>query len=291
VARYGLDPKALESEIWQFIPNMTKLENVLRPGRRLAIIMSALTLTTTVSLHAQSIAVPNSSFELQSGVGQQQGVNLNIDSWQRPAKPAYFDAVEENSGIFWIQTAGVFLHGGSYGNAVGDQAAYMFSFPDVGLFQDYNTTDWNDATPTHDFNATYEVGKSYNLTLAVFGKGFSGNMTEGSMLELSLYYRDGTDSMVPVQSTVITYSAAQFPNEAPLNLMDFSVSVPTVQPGDEWANQNIGIQIKSLFGTGDGYWDMDNLRLTAVPEPGTLSLLALGLGGWFCLRRKPRQSA
>jgi hypothetical protein len=73
--------------------------------------------------------------------------------------------------------------------------------------------------------------------------------------------------------------------------MDFSVSVPTVQPGDAWANQNIGIQIKSLFGTGDGYWDMDNLRLTAVPEPGTLSLLALGLGGWFCLRRKPRQSA
>lgn len=267
-----------------------KFETSFAPARWLAITLGAVVLTVGVSLCAQSITVPNGSFELQSGVGQQQGVNLNIDSWQRPAKPAYFDAVEMNFGIFWIQTAGVFLHGNSYGNAVGDQAAYMFSFPEVGLFQDYDTVDWNDASPTHDFNATYEVGKSFNLTLGVFGKGFSGNMTEGSLLELSLYYRDGTDSMVPVGSTVITYSAAQFANVPPLNLIDFSVNVPTVQPGDAWANQNIGIQIKSLFGTGDGYWDMDNLRLTAVPEPATLSLLALGLGGWLWMRRNARQS-
>lgn len=266
------------------------VENNLVKDGWFKVAMGVLTLAAAGAIQAQPISVPNGSFELQSGVGQQQGVNLNIDSWQRPAKPAYFDAVEANFGIFWIQTAGVFLHGGSYGNAVGDQAAYLFSFPEVGLFQDYDTMDWNDAAPTHDFNATFEVGKSYNLSLGVFGKGFSGNMTEGSMLELSLYYRDGTAAIVPVESTVITYTAAQFPNVAPLNLIDFSVNVPTVQPGDAWANQHIGIQIKSLFGTGDGYWDMDNLRLTAVPEPATTGLLALGLAGWLVMRRKAARS-
>lgn len=272
------------------LKNMTKAQcNLLISNRWFTLVVGAVMAVTSTAVQAQTIAVPNGSFELQSGVGQQQGVNLNIDSWQRPAKPAYFDQVETNFGIFWIQTAGVFLHGNTYGNAVGDQAAYMFSFPEVGLFQDYNTLDWNDATPSHDFNAIFEVGKSYNLTLGVFGKGFSGNMTEGSMLELSLYYRDGLDNMVPVESTVITYTAAQFANVPPLSLIDFSVNVPTVQPGDAWANQNIGIQIKSLFGNGDGYWDMDNLRLTAVPEPGAASMLALGLAGGWLMRRQTRR--
>jgi hypothetical protein len=37
----------------------------------------------------------------------------------------------------------------------------------------------------------------------------------------------------------------------------------------------------------DGYIDLVNFQITAVPEPGTLSLVGLGmLGGWFFLRRR-----
>ena len=42
---------------------------------------------------------------------------------------------------------------------------------------------------------------------------------------------------------------------------------------DAWAGKNIGIRIDSVVGTGDGYWDMDNVRLVSmVPEPGAFAL-------------------
>ena len=215
----------------------------------------------SVGLQAQLIPVPNSSFELQSGVGQPFGVNVLVDSWQKPAKPAYFSEIETNFGIFWIQTAGVFVDNNPYGNRVGTQAAYLLSFPQVALFQDYNTVDWNDAEPTHDFNAVFQPGKSYKLTVGLFGK----NMTEGSQLTLSLYYRDKQDNMVTIASTTITYTAADFPTTSPLNLQDYQVTVPTVRGGDKWARKRIGIKIESTFGYGDGYWDIDNVRLEANP--------------------------
>ena len=231
---------------------------------------------------AQPISVPNGSFESPST----PFVSNNFDSWQKTARPAYFDFVEQTYGYTWNQMSGIFA-GGTYGNLHGSQAAYLFSFPQVGLLQDYDTMDYNDAAPTHDFNETFGIGKSYTLTLGVFGKGFSGNMTEGSMLGLSLYYRDGANMVTVGAPTVVTYTAAGFLNVGPLNLQDFQVNIPTVQSGDAWAGQHIGIKIESIYGTGDGYWDIDNVRLTAVPEPGSLGLIAIG-GLLFAIRTRNR---
>jgi hypothetical protein len=226
--------------------------------------------------NAQPITVPNGSFELQSGEGQQFGVNILVDSWQKPEQPAYFDAVETNFGIFWIQTAGVFLDTITpYGNLDQLQAGYMLPFPQVALFQDYETVDWNDGgVPSNEFNAIYQPGMSYNLTVGVFGKG----MAEGSSnLRLSLYYRDGAN-MVDVGFTDISFSTNTFVNVGSLDLIDFDVTVPTVLAGDPWAGENIGIKLEVLFGDGAGNWDFDNVRLTAVPEPASIALLALGAG-------------
>jgi len=213
-------------------------------------------------------------------------VSLNVDSWQKADKPAYFDQVEQNYGILWDQTAAIFFGPGAYGNMAGNQAAYLFSFPQVTLFQDYDSMDYNDAGPTHDFNAKFEVGKSYNLTLGVYGKGFSGNMTEGSMLSLSLYYRDGANMVAVGSPTIVTYSAAMFPTGGALNLLDYQVTLPAVQASNAWAGQQIGIKIESLYGTGDGYWDIDNVRLTAVPEPSTLALAGIGVSVLVTARRR-----
>jgi len=229
---------------------------------------------------AQSITVPNFSFESQTAPNTFPFVNIFVDSWQKAPEPAYYDAaIGTPFGIPWLSTAGVFLDVNPYLNHVGNQAGYILGFPQVTLFQDY------DSSPTHDFNATFDVGKTYSLTMGVFGKP---SLAPGSTLELSLYYREGTNTFT-VGSTSIGYSLAAFPTNGPLNLVDYQVNVPTVQAGDAWAGKNIGIQILSTtpieMATG-GNWDFDNVRLTTVPEPGSIGLLALGMGGLLLSRAR-----
>ena len=256
-----------------------------RPAAALLALSGLLTMSDNLS--AQPITVPNHTFDVETAPMVFPYVNNNIGSWQKPAKPAYYDPIEQSSGILWYQTSGVIFGPGAYGNMDGFQAAYLFSFPQVGLFQDYDTVDYNDGSPTHAFDATFEVGKNYTLSLGVYGKGFSGNMTEGSQLGLSLYYRDGANFVTVGTPTVVTYTAAGFPTGGSLNLQNYQVTIPIVQASDAWAGQKIGIKIESIFGTGDGYWDIDNVRLVAaVPEPSALSLLVVG--GLLAVRLRPR---
>jgi hypothetical protein len=235
--------------------------------RALAVLANVAVAST---LHAASIIVPNSSFESPNTLPA--GVSTTIDSWQKAPKPAYFD--EAAFGFQWIQTAGIFFDSNPYANHDGTQCAYMLSFPGVTLFQDASS----------GLNATYAAGQSYTMTLGLFGK----SLTPNNSLQLSLYYRDAGNNVITIGSpTTITYNAANFPLTSPLNLVDYSVTIPAVQAGDAWAGKNIGIMIQVASSDFQGgYWDMDNLRLTsAVPEPGAASLLLLGLCGFFASRK------
>ena len=232
-------------------------------------------------LQAQPITVPNFSFESPTAPNAYPFVNMFVDAWQKAAEPAYYGpAIGTPYGIPWVGTAGVFLDVNPYVNHAGTQAGYLLAFPEVTLFQDYNST------AAHDFDAVYEVGKSYTLTIGVFGKD---TLAPGSTLLLSLYYLDALDNKTAVSSTTVSYSAAAFPTTAPLSLVDYSVIVPTVQAGDAWAGKHIGIQLESTtplaMSTG-GNWDFDNVRLAAIPEPASVSLLLLGAGGLARLRSR-----
>ena len=235
-------------------------------------------LSTSGILQAQPIFVPNHSFESQSAEGYPFGANPSVDSWQKIAEPGYYTPVFGNSVPPWYATAGAFVgtapnSPNPYANLLGTQAGYILAFPQVTLFQDY------DSSPTHDFDATFEVGKSFSLTIGLFGKNL---LATGSTFELSLYYRDNLNNKVTVGATTATYNAANFPVTPILNLIDYSVNIPTVQAGDAWAGKHIGIQLEStvpLELTSGRNWDFDNVRLTAVPEPSAIAMLTLGFGG------------
>lgn len=211
---------------------------------------------------AESVSVPNGSFESPPT----QFVDIAISQWQKTPKPDWFD---ESGGNLWIQLTGVFTNtapgSASYiDNLDGGQALFLFAVPQAGIFQDNNTVGSADSAPSHAFNSKYEVGKTYDLTVGLVGGG--GNMTEGSTLLLSLYYRDASSNMVTIEGTTVTYSKFVFTNTT--HMVDYTVHLPTVAATNAWAGKNIGIQIVSTVAPDKaaGYWDVDNVRLTARQE-------------------------
>jgi hypothetical protein len=180
--------------------------------------------------------------------------------------------VEPPGGMEWSQLTGIFPNSppdspDHITNVDGVQVGYLFAFSGVGLYQ--------------DLEATYQAGLSYHLNLRMLGAGF---IAEGDRFEISLYYRDDASVPVPLAITPVEFGLEQFPTVT--LLIEQGVSLAEVQPDDAWAGRNIGIQLLATSGVGSGYWDVDAVRLTAVPEPGTWALLALGAGALMLARKR-----
>jgi len=237
----------------------------------------------TGELRAGPISVPNASFESPVTVFAAPAVN----SWQKTPKPDWYD---ESGGFYWDDLTGQFKNtspasSDHIDNCDGNQALWLFAVPEVGLFQDYDSMDWNDPSPSHDFNATFEVGRSYHLTVGIIGTG--GGMLEGVTLELSLYYRDAASNRVAVATTSVTNTPAIFSNNT--HFIDFQVHLPAVKTDDAWAGQHIGVQLLSTVASNlaGGYWDVDNVRLTAVVEPVLLAPVRTNGQFSFTLQSEP----
>jgi hypothetical protein len=206
----------------------------------------------------ESMAVPNFSFESPTTLF----VDTNISYWQKSPKPLWYD---ESANGPWAQLTGVFLNpppnstnNDHIVNGDGAQAAFVFALPGVALSQD-------NLSSSNAFNAKFEPGKSYQLTVGVLGNG--GGMTNGATLQLGFYYLDNVSNAVPVASATITNSSALFPNRT--NLLDLQAQVPPVKATDPWAGKSIGLQIVSTadFSLAGGYWDIDNVRLMSLQAP------------------------
>jgi hypothetical protein len=221
-------------------------------------------------LQAGIIPVPNASFESPIVPIEVTPALPDMDYWQKSAQPTWYDPANFG-GYPWDTTTGTFYNFHTsppdtfIDNCDGSQAAFLFAFPDVAVFQDYNSIYGTNTTPSHAFDAKFNVGSAYTLTVGVIGGG--GGMTNGVPLQLSLYYRDASSNMVTVAATTITNASALFPTNT--HFVDFSVHVPGVLPTNAWANQNIGVQIASTVGFDlmGGYWDVDNVRLIETILP------------------------
>jgi len=144
-----------------------------------------------------------------------------------------------NTGVFANTPAGSPDH---VINADGNQLAFLGSALGNALEQ--------------DLTATYRVGCDYRLTVGV---GISGRFPPSAeapvdTIELVLYYREDGNSVDIVRQTV------EATGRTMTHLDDFSVCLPTVQPGDAWAGKSIGIAIRAV-GMPGGFWDLDDIRL------------------------------
>jgi prepilin-type processing-associated H-X9-DG protein len=216
------------------------------------------------------VFVGNHSFESPDVPDAPPYAGSAIGVWQKTG-------LETQTGIFENTAA----FGPPVAGADGQQLGFVFAAPGAGIFQDL-------LSPA-SAPLTYQVGQSYRLTVAVEGGG--GGMPLNVPLDLRLYYVDPTitagDNRVTVASTTYRNDNA---TGAITRLDDVSVDLPTVAGGQAWAGRQIGVRIVAVDDptvTESGYFDIDNVRLTAVPEPaaGGLLLAAAGLG---LLRRRRR---
>jgi hypothetical protein len=220
------------------------------------------------SAWAASLVVPDYSFESPATTY----ADPDIDSWQKTPQPAWWVDTGGTNSYTWAELTGEFLNTPAgapahIDNCDGNQALFLLADPQVGVFQDYDSTYGTNSVPTHAFDAAFEAGKSYLLVVGVIGGG--GGMTNGASLELGLYYRDDASNQVVVAATNLVYSSALFPNTT--NFIDFTAQLPTVEAGDAWAGRHIGILLLSTASLGGygggGYWDLDNVRLTSASAP------------------------
>jgi len=190
-----------------------------------------------------SIAVENASFE--APVVDPNGFPAVpfVDQWIEIDVDTLASA---NTGVFANTSAESWDH---KDNAHGQQLAFLGSEQGNALEQ--------------DLNAAYEAGCDYRLTVAV---GVSSRYAPSSevpvdLLELALYYRDGTD-VVDIASRTVDATGLSAASST-----DVSLYLPTVQSGDAWADMTISVALRAI-GMPGGFWALDHVRLAqSLPGP------------------------
>lgn len=240
-------------------------------GMKLRVLIAA-ALAATGASRAATVTIPNGSFELPA-MRVAPYATPTIQNWQKAPAPGWWTQ-QGLTEADWLNTAGVFYNvpGSTHiDNLDGQQAVFLFSTPGVELYQ--------------DLAATYEVGRSYRLIGGVQGGG--AGMPLGTPLEFRLYYRDSNGDRVTIGALELLNTIDESLPHA-RHLEDRQLDTPAVSPGDAWAGKSIGVQIISTaaFRPEVGYWRIDNIRLTSVPEPASAALAAPALLGIACGRRR-----
>lgn len=140
---------------------------------------------------------------------------------------------------------------------------------------------------------TFEVGQSYDFTIGV---GTSLNTPLGVLtgatplenpetVELIIGYGATNGSDITAVSTRVVSALELSVNfgtyQVPLT--DFTASSSVLGGSDAAIGQQIQVLVRQVGGTS-GAFNLDNARLSSVPEP--TSLAVIGLAGLCCIRRR-----
>ena len=191
----------------------------------------------SAAVYADSIPVANYSFE--SPVVPS---DVNV-----PALPIVTDWIElDMDPLGYSQNTGVFTNVTGIANTDANQLAFLGGEQGNALLQ--------------DLSATYQVGKSYKMTVGVCVSA-QYPPPDPNGLELAFYYTEPAD---PNRIDIVSAITPEPNSFTSTTLEDNSIYLPTVQAEDAWADKGIGIAIRATGPLG-GYWDLDNVRVTEYP--------------------------
>ena len=231
---------------------------------QLTLLAAALVLPGANAVAAGTIYVPNAFFALPVT----DFATPSVASWEIwPPQDVGDVGVFYNSPSYATNNPDDYIY-----NCDGTQAAYFYGYPGLAIFQDYDSVDSTGGPPSHAFDATYEVGKSYQLLAGMIASTLFYNLSPGDILQMSLYYRDGSSNMVTVAATNMVFTTNVFTSIT--NFVTCELDVPPVQAGDAWAGRHIGIQFLSIIPTDaqpGGYWDLGNVVLTVTLAPALIN--------------------
>lgn len=256
---------------------------------------------------AEDITLINASFELPSipfptdpNPDQADFVLLDIDGWNKTGPFGNDPRAPEG-----VQDTGVFINvpfdpgTGELvlvtDNADGNQLAFMV----------VNTDSFGPTEPAVTISQTtstaFEAGKNYTFKIdlgvsivappSAFFDPTPGGPTNPEMLELIIGYGGGTGDTINEVATqlvsateLVLYFGDGSPGDPPSTpLTEFSVSTGLLDVSDDAIGEDLRIMIRQVGGTS-GAFNLDNARLSVVPEPSSLALL--GAMGVLALRRR-----
>lgn len=239
----------------------------MRFGRNFA---AGLLLVLSICGTAGATVIPilNPSFELPT-VTLAQVASPFVDNWvsDGPSKLEF----PPGSGFFVNTNVGIFPNTpssspDSIDNVDALQAAFMGAQTGNELTQALTTN--------------FQAGQTYTLTVAV-AHSFGQPPDSTAAVRLALYYLDGTQRKLVASRDVFNGATTALSAN---HLLDFSAVSPTLLPSDPAVGQPIHVLLTTNGPVG-GFFDLDNVRLTAVPEPSAACLI-VGAGLLLAGRRR-----